>query len=251
MTGRMGNTNTLPSTRSQTQPVMYPPYQKFVSEDVDQKKPDIHHLSINVDEALSRELKKQQQGFLKCTVCCGIITAVIVIIATVMLVLGFTVLHVKTPKFKMNSVAIIGLDRVNSTDILKGTANLTVVADVSVKNTNVAAFKFEAFNSSLMYHEAVVGVADIVPGGVIKARRTLRLKLTYEMIMMKIAGDPQLGSDLTVGNMTVRSYTRINGRVKILNIIKRDVTVNMNCSIVVNVLSREILDQGCKSLVFS
>ncbi|KAI3792364.1 hypothetical protein L2E82_06241 [Cichorium intybus] len=232
---------------------MYPPYKKFVSEDVDQKKPDIpdiHHLSINVDEALSRELKKQQQGFLKCTVCCGIITAVIVIIATVMLVLGFTVLHVKTPKIKMNSVEIIGLDRVNSTDILMGTANLTVVADVSVKNTNVESFKFEAFNSSLMYHEAVVGVAD-VPGGVIKARRTLRLNLMYEMIMAKIAEDPQLRSDLTVGNMTVRSYTRINGKVNILNIIKREVTVNMNCSIVVNVLSRQIFDQDCKSLVIN
>ncbi|CAH1451360.1 unnamed protein product [Lactuca virosa] len=218
-------------------------YQKFVPE-----KPQIHPLSISVDEALSTELEKQQQGFLKCTVCCGIIAAVVLIIAVVMIVLGFTVLHIKNPKLRMNSVAIIGLDQVNSTDLLNRNANLTVVADVSMKNTNVEKFKFETFNSSLVYRETVVGVAD-VPGGVVDARKTMRLKVVYEMMMAKMAGDPQFGSDFTAGKLMVRSYTRVNGRVNILNIIKRKVTVTMNCSIAINVTSWGIADQDCKSHV--
>lgn len=224
-------------------------YQKFESEH-GHEKPKIHPLSMTVDEAaFSTELEKQQQSFLKCSVCCGIATALILIIAVVMLVLGFTVLHVKNPKIRMNSVTIVGLDRVNSTGLLAGNGNLTVVADVSVKNSNVAGFKFEDFNSSVLYHEAVVGVAE-VPGGVVKARKTMRVNVVYEMMVVKLAGDPKFESDLTAGNLTVRSYTRINGKVNILNIIKRKVTVNMNCSITINVTGRGTAEQDCKNHVF-
>ncbi|KAL4592512.1 hypothetical protein LXL04_005510 [Taraxacum kok-saghyz] len=223
-------------------------YEKFASEK-NQVKPKIHPVSITADEAYSTEFEKQQLGFLKCSVCCGIFAAVILIIAVVMLVLGFTVLHVKDPKIRMNSVAIVGLDGVNSTELRNGNVNLTVVADVSVKNTNVEGFKFEGFNSSLLYHGGTVVAVVEVPGGVIKARRTMRLNLEYEMMMKKMAGDPQFRRDLTAGNLTVLSYTRITGRVKILNIIKRQVTVTMNCSIAINVTSRGIAED-CKSHFF-
>ncbi|GKD13181.1 late embryogenesis abundant protein-like protein, partial [Tanacetum coccineum] len=174
---------------------------------------------ITVDEELSMELKKQRKGFRKCTICCGIITAILLIIAVIMLILGFTVLHVKNPKINMNSVSIMGLDRINIT------TNLTVVADVSVKNPNVAAFKFEKSNSSLLYHGTVVGLADI-PHGVAKARRTLRLNVTFDVMVAEIIGKQEFRSDLAAtGILPFESYTKINGRVKILNIIKRKVTV--------------------------
>ncbi|KAI3822265.1 hypothetical protein L1987_09853 [Smallanthus sonchifolius] len=207
-----------------------------------------HLPPLTVDEALSIELRKQQKGFRNRTVCCGIITAVILIISVVMLVLGFTVLHVKNPKINMNSVLIIGLDRVNATELLIGNANLTVVADVSVKNTNVAAFRFEKSNSSLLYHDTVVGVADI-PGGVAKARRTMRLNVTFEVMVAEITGNQWFRSDMTAGILPVESYTEIEGRVKILNIIKRKVTVTMNCSIAVGVASQQIVNQDCKKHV--
>ncbi|KAI3687583.1 hypothetical protein L1987_81283 [Smallanthus sonchifolius] len=221
--------------------------------DDDQEKPltpatKPHLPPLTVDEALSIELRKQHKGFRNRTVCCGIITAIILIIAVVMLVLGFTILHVKNPKINMNSVSIIGLDRVNATELLAGNANLSVVADVSVKNTNVAAFKFEKSNSSLLYHDTVVGVADI-PGGVAKARRTLRLNVTFEVMVAEIAGNRRFGSDMTAGILPVESYTKIVGRVKILNIIKRKVTVTMNCSIAVGVASQQIVNQDCKKHV--
>ncbi|KAF5772482.1 putative Late embryogenesis abundant protein [Helianthus annuus] len=148
---------------------------------------------LTVDKELSIELSKQQKGFRNRTICCGIITAVILIISVVMLVLGFTVLHVKNPKIKMNSVTIVGLDRVDISNV-----NLTVVADVSVKNPNVAAFKFEKSNSSLLYHGKVVGVADI-PAGIAKARRTMRLNVTVEVIVAEIARNQQFASDLMAG----------------------------------------------------
>ncbi|KAI3503639.1 hypothetical protein L1887_32085 [Cichorium endivia] len=119
-------------------------------------------------------------------------------------VLGLTIFRVKNPEINMNSAAIIGLDRVNAADLLTGKANLTVVADVSVKNTNVAPFKRS--------------------GGVAKARRTMRLNLTFEVTVAEIAGNHQFGSDLASGILPVESYTKFNGRVNILNIIKKKAT---------------------------
>ncbi|KAI3706969.1 hypothetical protein L6452_25090 [Arctium lappa] len=227
---------------------MFQQNQKFMADDNQEKPlaptPPIPRPPITVDEALSTELKKQHQGFRKRTVWCGIITAVILVIAVVMLVLGFTVFHVKNPRIIMNSVAITGLDRVNQMDLLTGKANLTVVADVSVKNPNVAAFKFEKSNASLLYHEVVVGVADVA-GGIAKARRTMRLNLTFEVMLAKVAGDQHFATDLMAGILPVKSYAKINGRVKITSIIKRDVTVTMNCSVDVNVTSWDIVRQRC------
>ena len=206
--------------------------------------PPFNRLPLTVDEALSTELKKQHQGFRKRTVSCGIVAAVILVIAVVMLVLGFTVFHVKNPKIVMNSIAISGLNRVNQTDLLAGKSNLTVVADVSVKNPNVAAFKFEKSNSSLLYHDTVVGVAE-VPGGTAKARRTMRLNLTFEVMVPEITGNEDFPTDLLTGILPVKSYTKINGRVKITKLIKRNVTVTMNCSVDVNVTNWGIVRQSC------
>ncbi|KAK9079612.1 hypothetical protein SSX86_001285 [Deinandra increscens subsp. villosa] len=225
----------------------------FISMDDQEKplapatKPDLPPLTV--DEALSTELRNRHKGFRNRTLCCGITAATILIISVVMLVLGFTIFHIKNPKITMNSVSIIGLDRVNSPSQLTGNlTNLTVVADVSVKNSNVAAFRFERSNSSLLYHDTVVGVADI-PGGVAKARRTVRLNVTFEVAVAEIAGNERFGRDLAAGMLPVESYTRIDGRVKILSFIKKKVTVTMNCSIAVNVTSREIVNQGCKKHV--
>ncbi|KAI3792362.1 hypothetical protein L2E82_06239 [Cichorium intybus] len=228
---------------------MSQPNPKLMADD-DQEKPlspapEIRRLPTAIDEALSTKSNKQRPGFRKCTICCGIATAVVLIIAVVLLVLGLTIFRVKNPEINMNSAAIIGLDRVNAADLLTGKANLTVVADVSVKNTNVAPFKFKRSNASLLYHETVVGVAD-VPGGVAKARRTMRLNLTFEVTVAEIAGNQQFGSDLASGILPVESYTKINGRVNILNIIKKKATVTMNCSIAVNITSRGIVGQNCK-----
>ncbi|XP_076911316.1 late embryogenesis abundant protein At1g64065-like [Bidens hawaiensis] len=202
---------------------------------------------VTVDETLSIELRKQHRGFRNRTICCGIITAVILIISVVMLILGFTIFHVKNPKINLNSVTLTGLDRVNSTGL--ATNNLTVVADVSVKNPNVAAFKFEKTNSSLYYRGAVVSVADI-PAGVAKARRTVRLDVTFPVTVAEIARNPQLVSDFMAGKpLLVESYTKIVGKVKILHIIKRKVTVTMNCSIAVNATGLTIVNQECKKHV--
>ena len=63
--------------------------------------------------------------------------------------------------------------------------------------------------------------------GVAEAQGTLLMNLTLDVMVRRLRGD------LGLGVFHLSSYTRIGGRVKILNIIKRSVVVKMNCTMVV------------------
>ncbi|RVX04055.1 Late embryogenesis abundant protein [Vitis vinifera] len=182
---------------------------------------------------MSRELKKlPPRKYIKC---CGCITALILIQAVILLVLAFTIFRVKDPVIKMNGMRIGPLELEDST-------NLTLVADVSVKNPNVASFIFSNATTSITYNGTMIGQARTPPGKA-KARRTLRMNVTVEIIPEKIMAVTRLLSSRAIN---ISSYTRIAGRVKIIKIIKKNVVVKLNCTMMVNLTSREIQGQSCK-----
>ncbi|KAJ9706046.1 hypothetical protein PVL29_001558 [Vitis rotundifolia] len=190
-------------------------------------------LRSDEEEAMSRELKKLHPP--KYIKCCGCITALILILAVTLLVLAFTIFRVKDPVIKMNGIRFGQLE-------LEDGANLTLVADVSVKNPNVASFRFSNATTSITYNGTMIGQARTPPGEA-KARRTLRMNVTVEIIPEKIMAVPRLLSSRAIN---ISSYTRIAGRVKILKIIKKNVVVKLNCTMMVNLTSREIERQSCK-----
>lgn len=194
--------------------------------------------------SLSTELKNHRLRHRKFLIC-GCVAAVLLIIVVVILVLSFTVFHIKDPVMNLNAVQIQGLEFINATNISSGpTTNLTVLADVSVKNPNVATFKYNEATTGLYYDGVLVSEARTPPGQA-RARRTVRLNVTIEVMVDRLMAIPRLVSDLVAGSLPVRSYSSISGRVKILN-VKKNVVVRMNCTMIVNVTSRSIQDQNCK-----
>lgn len=101
----------------------------------------------------------------------------ILFIVVVLIVLSFTILQVKEPVVRMNSVTFLGLDRINRTGSTSS-ANLTVMAYVSVKNPNIASYRFGNASSSLFYDEVLIGEARI-DTGIAKARRDALFKCHF------------------------------------------------------------------------
>ncbi|THF94380.1 uncharacterized protein LOC114320830 [Camellia sinensis] len=194
------------------------------------------------DHAISIDLKKHHHNpkYLKC---CGYISALILILAFTILMLIFTVFRVKEPVLNINSGKINGLDRASKNTIRLDT-NLTVVADVSIENPNVVAFKFGNTTTTLYYGGVVVGNGRN-PAGVAEAGKTVRTNMTIDVMTEKILGVRRLTSDLSYGALGMRSYTSISGGVKILKIIKKNVVVKVNCSMTFNITSQAIQDQIC------
>lgn len=204
-----------------------------------------NRINIDKDAGLPTEIKPHRHR--KYIMCCGCITALILIIAVVVCVLIFTVFGRRWPDIRVNSVKIEGFDRVNWTDIGPNT-NLSIIADVSIKNPNIASFKFNNASTMLYYDGNVIGAAK-TPRATAKAGRTLRLNVTTDVMIAKIMNVSRLQGDYLAGILPISSYTRISGRVKILNMIKKGAIVRTNCTILINVTSYAIKLQDCKRKV--
>ncbi|KAK8588028.1 hypothetical protein V6N13_086983 [Hibiscus sabdariffa] len=199
-------------------------------------------------EAASQLKQVKRKKFIKC---CGCIAALIIILAVVIVILIFTVFRVKDPIIKMKGVSITNLELINGTStvpIPRPGSNISLIADVSVKNPNIASFKYRNTTTTLYYHGTVVGDAR-GPGGSAKARRTMQMNITVNIMTDQLLDNPNLIADVGLRTLTLSSYSRIGGRVNMLSIIKRHVTVKMNCTFTVNITSQAIQEQKCKRKV--
>nr|GMD34730.1 Late embryogenesis abundant protein [Ipomoea batatas] len=180
--------------------------------------------------------------------CCGCAAALLLVAAALIVTLAFTVFKVKNPVITLNGVNIEKLEFVNGTSMPKPGSNMTLRADISVKNLNYASMEYGNTSSSLLYHGTVVGEAR-GPPGTTRARRTARMNITVGIMTDRIVSQPSLSGDMSKGMLTINSYTRVEGKVKFLKVIKKHLVVKMNCSVSLNVSSRQIQHQECQRRV--
>ncbi|KAG6416404.1 hypothetical protein SASPL_123834 [Salvia splendens] len=140
--------------------------------------------------------------------------------------------HWKDPVIRLNGVTVDRLDLINGTTTPQPGSNMSLTADVSVQNPNYASFRYPEMTSSLYYRGTEIGEAR-GPAGKARARRTARMNVTVEVIADRVTGQPELGSDINSGMLTLGSYTVVGGKVKILMVKKHD-RITMNCSLTVN-----------------
>ncbi|CAI9764859.1 unnamed protein product [Fraxinus pennsylvanica] len=209
--------------------------------------PASERISSDDEEIALQNVKNLKKR--RCIKCCGCIAAVILIQAAVVVILIFTVFKVKDPIIRMNNVIVTKLEPINATMPLpRPGSNMSITADISVKNPNYASFKFPNTSTTLFLHGTVIGDAQGPPGKS-KARRTTRMNVTVNIIADRILSQPSLGDDINSGLIAIDSYTVVGGRVKLMNIIKKHVTVKMNCTVSINITTRAIQEQKCKRKV--
>ncbi|KAL4325619.1 hypothetical protein GQ457_11G001460 [Hibiscus cannabinus] len=200
--------------------------------------------SSDYGEAALHLTKVRRKKFIRCF---ASVAALTIVLVAVIVTLIFTVFRVKDPIITMKGVTVTKMELINGT-IPKPGSNITVRADVSVKNPNIASFKYRNTTTTLYYYGKVVGDAR-GPAGRARAHRTVRMNVTIDIIVDRVLGSPNLAGDASSGTLTVTSYSRVGGRINVLNIIKRHVTVKMNCSMTVNIFSQAIQAQKCKRKV--
>ncbi|RZC01685.1 hypothetical protein D0Y65_017065 [Glycine soja] len=144
----------------------------------------------------------------------------------------------KGPMITMNTIKITKFQLVNTTMTPQPGANMSLVASFRYANTT----------TSLYYHGVLVEEARGPPGRA-KARRTLRMNVTIDVIMDRVVSSPDFATDLGSGLLTMSSFSRVSGQVKILNLIKRHVVVKMNCTTTFNISTQAIKEQSCKRKV--
>ncbi|XP_072967165.1 late embryogenesis abundant protein At1g64065-like [Typha angustifolia] len=179
----------------------------------------------------SQYLRKRSCAFC----CCGCCALFVVLVGILILILSLTVLKVKDPTLTMHSMTV---DRFN-VEVGNGnqlvSANVTLIADISLKNPNVASFRFGSSATEFYYGGKTVGVG-YAPSGEVGADRTARMNVTVDVLTDRIAMDQNATeSILAAGELNLTSYTDISGRVNVIGIYKRDIEVMANCSLTLRV----------------
>ncbi|KAM5572316.1 hypothetical protein ABKV19_012399 [Rosa sericea] len=178
--------------------------------------------------------------------CCGLAAAMFLILAVIAIVLGFTIFHVKGPRITMNGVTIEQLT-ITANGSLQTGSNITLLADVSIKNPNVASFKYENTTTLVYFNGTEVGEGRS-PAGVAKARRTMRMNVTVDIVPAKILAVQEFFKESAEGVLTLTSFTRVHGKVKVV-MVKRNVVVELNCTMTYNFTSQGIQGDKCKRRV--
>ncbi|EAY74500.1 hypothetical protein OsI_02392 [Oryza sativa Indica Group] len=171
----------------------------------------------------------------RCVIWCGgcCVTSAVVV-GIVILVLALTVFKVKDPELTMNRVTLEGLDGDLGTSRHPVSVNATLNADVSLRNPNVASFRFDRSETDFYYAGETVGVA-YAPEGEVGADSTVRMNVTLDVLADRISPNVN-ATDLIFGqDYNLTSYTEISGRVNVLGIYKRNLDIKMNCSITLEV----------------
>ncbi|KAG1367736.1 putative Late embryogenesis abundant protein [Cocos nucifera] len=183
--------------------------------------------------------------------CCGCCGLTIVVLGILILILSLTVFKVKDPTLTMNSITLSAIDA----GLLMGSnpvsLNATLTADISIKNPNVASFKFDNSTTEFYYHEVTVGVA-YAPDGKVSAHRTVRMNVTVDVLVDQVVMRTNGTLGLITGTeLNLTSHTDLNGRVNVLGIYKRDIYVKMNCSmnLEISASSQQVTNTACQANV--
>ncbi|CAN0825068.1 hypothetical protein LINGRAHAP2_LOCUS290 [Linum grandiflorum] len=208
----------------------------------DQTRPLAHisdirrHVSDEEEPAAESE-NNRLPGNHKCIKCCGCFSAGFLLLAAVLLILSFTVFHVKDPIIRVNGISV-GRQ-------LASSSNVSMVALVTVKNPNAASFRYGNTTTEVYYRGVSVGEVHGPPGSV-GARRTVSMNVTVDISTGRVMESPDFGADFGSGVLNLETWSRIPGRMKVAGIVKRHVTVQLNCSVSVDVTNWSFRGEKCR-----
>lgn len=141
----------------------------------------------------------------------------------------------------MNSIA---LENLSANSAASSSLNMSVIADVSVKNPNAVSYRYGSSMTSVYYHEILVGQAE-APPGVALARRTVRMNVTVDLMVSQLTSNSQFVQDLVTGDVMFNTSTQVGGKVKVFGMVQHHVDVVMNCSMTVDVSNLSLRNQSC------
>ncbi|PIM99288.1 hypothetical protein CDL12_28222 [Handroanthus impetiginosus] len=143
----------------------------------------------------------------------------------VIAVFALTVMRVKTPKVRLEDVAVTN-----------NNGNLRFAAQVVVRNRNFARYKFDSSLATVRSENNNVGEFAI-PDNRVRARSTKKMYVVADLSTSNTANNSVLG-------LSVEG--RLRGKVELLRVIKRNKSAEMNCTISIDLATSAVQDLSCK-----
>ncbi|KAJ4826158.1 hypothetical protein Tsubulata_037360 [Turnera subulata] len=168
--------------------------------------------------------------------------AAIVLLTAIALVFSLVVLRPNTPDVELSQVIIEDLKYGNYSP--NPSLNMTLSAEIRIKNSNFGKYEFENSTASVLYEDVVVGEAKLGQGSV-SARKTERMSAVVDVRSQRLSDTKNLSRDISSGMLKLSSYARLSGKVLLIKKIKKQKTAIMNCTMTLNLRSRSVQELLC------
>ncbi|GMI83245.1 hypothetical protein like AT2G46150 [Hibiscus trionum] len=160
----------------------------------------------------------------------------------VILVFSLTVMRIKNPKFRVQSITVEDLTAAATNP---PSFNMKLNAQVAVKNTNFGHFKFQ--NTIISFDYGGVGVGEAFVGKRrSKARSTKKMNVTVELNSNNIVNNSSLQSDIESGFLALSCYSKLIEKVQLMKLIKKKKSSEMKCDMVLNLVTKAVQDIKCQ-----
>lgn len=175
-------------------------------------------------------------------VCLWAAVAVVIALALLFLILGLTVFKRKRPSTTVNDISLADLNF--SVDIarLRVHFNVSLDADITVRNPNRVGFKYSDSNAFLRYRGNDIGQIPL-PAGEIGARDARNLNLTLTVMADRLLSDSNFYSDVISGVLYLQTFIRVSGKVRIL--FSFHVVSFATCDLEIHLSTRSLVNQTC------
>lgn len=164
------------------------------------------------------EMKKKKR--MKCLAYIAIFA---VFQVAVILVFSLTVMRVKTPKVRLEDVAVTA----------SSAGDVRLTARLIVKNTNFGHYKYEST------------LATITSGGSTLTQFAIEEARAKARSTKKIAITEDLGGSIS-GTLDLVVEARLRGKVELMKVIKKKKTADMYCTFTVVVATNTVQNLSCK-----
>lgn len=185
---------------------------------------------------------KQGTRSTRCRCICLSVTAVILALGLLFLILGLTVFKAKHPVTTVNSVTLQDLDFSFDITRLRVFLNVTLDANVSIKNPNRVGFKYRDSTAILRHRGNDVGSVP-VPAGRIGSKSTKSMNLTLTIMADRLMSDASVYSDAVSGTLPFQTYVRISGKVRI--VVSIHVVSKATCDFDINLVNQTLSNMNC------
>ncbi|XP_073128161.1 late embryogenesis abundant protein At1g64065-like [Henckelia pumila] len=170
--------------------------------------------------------------------------AFIVLQTSVFLIFGLTIMKVRSPKFRVRS-ATFDTFEVTTLDT-NSSFNIKMIAELGVKNPNFGKYKYQ--NSTIeFYYQGMYKVGEaVVPRASAKSRSTRKFVLTVDLLSTNVPPEAISGQFGSRATIPLTSLSTLEGKVEIMKLMKKKKSSNMNCTMEINISSKNIENLTCK-----
>ncbi|XP_073064284.1 late embryogenesis abundant protein At1g64065-like [Primulina eburnea] len=200
---------------------------------------------VDEEVAISDERRRNRK---KCFV---YVLAFIVLQTCVFLIFGLTIMKVRSPKFRAIFLAPpLWSATFNTFEVATLNTNssfsIKMIAELGVKNPNFGKYKYQNSTIEFYYLDMYKVGEAVVPRASAESRSTRKFEVTVDLSSTNVPSEVISGQFRSRPIIPLTSQSTVRGKVEIMKLMKKNKSSNMNCTMDINISSKNIENLTCR-----